>query len=54
MKSLIRSRASLNMITRGAALQRSQFMLVAPTRNFSLPRYHFDDKDYEPTIEEVS
>ena len=50
-----------NMISKGTFIPKSQFMMsqtpfmmTTPIRSFSLPRYHFDDKDYEPTVEEVS
>ena len=54
MKSLVRNPVTMSMIARGSLIPRTPFMMTAPIRSFSLPRYHFDDKDFVPTIEEVS
>ena len=55
MKSLMRNKAALNMVAKNNSIRLVPLALTtAPIRSFSLPRYHFDDKDYEPTVTEVS
>ena len=44
MKTMLRSRASINLL-------KAPVMMQQPVRTFALPKYYFDDKDYEPTIE---
>ena len=48
MKSLLRNKAAFNMVAKNNSITTTSI------RSFSLPRYHFDDKDYEPTVTEVS
>ena len=55
MKSFMRNKAAFNIVVKNNSIRSVPLALTtAPIRSFSLPRYHFDDKDYEPTVTEVS
>ena len=47
--------STVRMLAQRQAIIRQSALLQNNTiRQFSMPRYHFDDKDYEPTVTQVS
>ena len=58
MKSILKGGSKVSTIRmlaqRQAIISQSTMLHNNTLRQFSMPRYHFDDKDYEPTVTQVS